>query len=167
MLEADMDPVFHAPYVRGLFLVTEREMGFWHQMRRLGASLRGLGERDRFQPVAERLDEIEVGGTELFRDVPEHFRRLVLRQIIPLPWSYWRYAMGAGTGARRFLYGELEPGEGGSAADPAHQIKMFAVKTAPIDERALPGTDAEGMKGTAEPGAAALPARGGKQCSER
>ena len=155
MLEADMDPIFHAPYVRGLFLIPEREMGFGHQLRRLGAALLSVGERDRFQPIAACLDELEADGTELFRDVPEHFRRLVLRQIIPLPWSYWRYPMGAGTAARRFLYGELEPGEGGRAADPAHQIKVAAMKGITGERRAADGIAAAG---TAAPEAA----RGGR-----
>lgn len=131
MLEVDMDPLFHAPYVRGLFLVPEQGMGFWPRLRRLGAALAAGAERDRFQQFAARLDELEIGGAELFGDVAEHFRSLALHRVIALPWSYWRYPLGAGARTRRLIYGEVEPGEEVkpvSAADPAYQIKQPRIK---------------------------------------
>jgi hypothetical protein len=37
-------------------------------------------------------------------DIPEHFRGYALRQLLTTPWRYWRYARGANTAVRPYLY---------------------------------------------------------------
>jgi hypothetical protein len=123
-LEVDMDPIFHSPYVRTVSLTPEEEAGPGRTLRRLLAALWGGAQRDRFGLVAERLEELEVDGTELFLDVPEHLRHFVQRHIVTMPWTYWRYPKGARSSARRFVYGTMEDGDGEVASDPACQIKV-------------------------------------------
>lgn len=133
VIEVDMDPIFHAPYVRAIALYPEAGSGPLAGLPRLCAALWGGVRRDRMRPVVARIEELETDGTELFADVPEHFRRLAAHLIVGMPWSYWRYARGAGASARRFLYGEPVPGGVGWAAEPAHQIKQAEATLATAD----------------------------------
>ncbi len=121
--EVDMDPLFHAPYVRAIELYPAGRSGLAASLPRILAALWGV-RRDRMRRVATPLEELETDGTELFADIPEHFRRLASLLIIGMPWSYWRYALGAGSSARRFLYGKPPVGVVGMAAEPAYQIKQ-------------------------------------------
>jgi hypothetical protein len=161
VLEVDMDPVFHAPYVRGVSVIQEHGMGLGQNLRRLAGTLWSVGVRDRFRHFAAHLDELEADGTELFGDVPEHFRRLALRQIVALPWSYWRYPLGAGAAASRYLYGELEPGESIRAADPSHQIKERVTGGSPTGETPTAGATGEGVADPVSPGTAQAVASSG------
>jgi hypothetical protein len=124
VLEVDMDPIFHAPYVRTVSLARSEDAGPGRTARRLFRALWGGAQRDRFALVAERLEELEADGTELFLDVPEHLRHLAERQIVTMPWTYWRYPKGARSVARRFVYGAIDESEGERASDPACQIKV-------------------------------------------
>jgi hypothetical protein len=157
VVEVDMDPIFHAPYVRAIALYPEGQSGSLASLPRLFAALWGGVRRDRLRPVAPRIEELEADGTELFADIPEHFRKLVAFLIVGMPWSFWRYARGAGTGARRFLYGAPGANSVGLAAEAAHQIKhgpaRAAVVHAAADLLALGSGDAaenDAADGTAD-----------------
>ncbi len=139
VVEVDMDPIFHAPYVRAIALYPEGASGPLASLPRLLAALWGGVRRDRLKPVAPRIEELEADGTELFADTPEHFRKLVAFLIVGMPWSFWRYARGAGTSARRFLYGEAGANAVGWAAEVAHQIKQVDAGGALAGRGALAG----------------------------
>jgi len=126
VIEVDMDPIFHAPYVRAIALYPEGASGPLASLPRLFAALWGGVRRDRMRPVALRVEELEADGTDLFADIPEHFRKLVTFLIVGMPWSFWRYARGAGASARRFFYSDPGPSAAGWAAEPAYQIKQRA-----------------------------------------
>ncbi len=145
VIEVDMDPIFHAPYVRELGLYDRGRPGLIRSIPRLLRALFGGVKRDRWRRVAPRLEELETDGTEIFADVPEHFRRLAAHLIVAMPWSYWRFALGAASRARRFLYSRPEVLGAGMAAEPAHQIKERAVATS------IPRLD-EASRATAELG---------------
>jgi hypothetical protein len=113
-------------------------MGPWWSLGAVGAAMWGGWRRDRVRRFAGRLEELETDGTELMRDVPEHFRHFMLRQIVGLPWDYWRYPMGAGATERRFLYGDADPGQTGLAAAPAFQIKVAGPEPEELRPAPLP-----------------------------
>lgn len=127
--ELDMDLVFHTPFIRGIFLSERKETG-----RIPGALTRVVraawvrSSRDKFKKFRPMLDELDLERQDFLEDVPEHFRNIALRQLITLPWSYWRYPLGAARSLKVNLYdpqGALiasqEP-----AADPHYQLKSGA-----------------------------------------
>jgi len=100
IVEYDLNFLFHTPDVRGVFAAARKNgrVG-WNPLR----LLRALGDhsgRDRFADFRGPLEDMEAEGEDLVSDVPEHFRALFLRELIGLPWVYWRYPKGAGTSAK-------------------------------------------------------------------
>ena len=59
-------------------------------------------------------------------DIPEHFRGYALRQLLKTPWRYWRYARGANTALRPYLYSRAEAGSPLPATEPELQVKAPA-----------------------------------------
>jgi hypothetical protein len=124
--ELDMDLLFHTPFVRGIFL-SKRRKGritgpLWRILR--AARVRRIA-RDRFRDYRLQLNELDLERQDFFEDVPEHFRNFALRQLISLPWTYWRYPLGAGTGLKFNIYdpqGALVASQQ-PAADPHYQLK--------------------------------------------
>ncbi len=127
LLEADADPVFHAPFMRAVSFVPEEERVPTHGVGHLVSALWKQAERDdpeRFRREVERARART--GVGLFRDAPEVASGLVSRHMLSQPWRWWRYPRGAATRREVRLYGDA-PGEGRPpAADPELQVKRTA-----------------------------------------
>lgn len=124
--ELDMDMLFHTPFVRGIFLTKRRKGRITGSLGRIlrAAWVRRIA-RDRFRDYRLRIDELDLERQDFFEDVPEHFRNFAIRQLISLPWTYWRYPLGAGTGLKINMYdpqGALVASQH-PAADPHYQLK--------------------------------------------
>ncbi len=127
IVEFDLNFLFHTPDVRGVFAAYLRNGKIpWNPLR----ILRALGDhsgRDRIADYREVLEGMEAEGEHLMDDVPEHLRSLFLRQLIGLPWIYWRYPKGAGTAAKVSAYNPtavltMRPE---MASDRRYQIKLL------------------------------------------
>jgi hypothetical protein len=124
--ELDMDLLFHTPFIRGIFLARRKETGrIDGAMGRVVRSAWVRTSRDKFKDFRPMLDELDLERQDFLEDVPEHFRNIALRQLITLPWSYWRYPLGAARSLKVNLYdpqgGLLAAQE--PAADPHYQLK--------------------------------------------
>ncbi len=127
IVEFDLNFLFHTPDVRGVFASQRRDGRVpWNPLR----ILRALGDhsgRDRFADYRDILEDMEAEGENLVADVPEHLQALFLRQMVGLPWIYWRYPKGAGTAAKVSAYNPaavLSMREE-MASDSRYQIKLF------------------------------------------
>ena len=132
LVEVDMDIVFHTPSIKGVYLTRGQRLSFG---RRLLSVLTVMWNR----PVKENpdkykrgLERLEIEGTGFLEDVPEHFRTLVTRQLLSLPWSYWRFPRGAGSARQLLVYssGNTEF-EADPTSDRAFQIKQVGQKKSP------------------------------------
>ncbi len=104
LIEVDMDIVFHTPSLKGVYLTRGKRLSFG---RRILSVLTVMWKR----PIKEnpdkykrRLEHLEVEGTGFLEDVPEHFRTMVTRQLLRLPWAYWRFPRGAGSARQLLIY---------------------------------------------------------------
>ncbi len=132
LVEVDMDIVFHTPSIKGIYLAHGKRLSLG---RRLLSVLTVMWNRpvkenpDRYKRGLERL---EIEGTGFLDDVPEHFRTLVTRQLLSLPWSYWRFPRGAGSARHLLVYSsggtEFEPEP---TSDMAYQIKQVRQEKSP------------------------------------
>jgi hypothetical protein len=131
-VEVDMDIVFHTPSIKGVYLTRGKRLSLG---RRLLSVLTVMWNR----PIKENpdkykrgLERLEIEGTGFLEDVPEHFRTLVTRQLLSLPWSYWRFPRGAGSARQFLVYSsgstdyDPEP-----TSDRAFQIKQTGQKKSP------------------------------------
>jgi hypothetical protein len=126
MVEVDMNVLFHSPEMRGIFLMPLE--GGWRRarLRQLLASLRAEVEVDRPRDYRAAVRRMRLAGLDVVADIPEHFRGYALRQLLAMPWRYWRYARGANSAARPHVYSRSEPPAPPLASDPALQIKAPA-----------------------------------------
>ncbi|MDX1577616.1 MAG: hypothetical protein R3266_03990, partial [Gemmatimonadota bacterium] len=60
-------------------------------------------------------------------DLPEAIEPLAVRQLLSLPWRYWRYPLGAQRRRHQRLYDAEWHGSAPPAADPRMQIKAPAI----------------------------------------
>jgi hypothetical protein len=127
IVEFDLNFLFHTPDVRGVFAAPSKNGKVRWSIWRIFRALGDHSGRDRFADYREILEEMEAEGEDFAADVPEHFQALFLRQLIGLPWIFWRYPKGAGTSAKVPAYNpaavlslkeEL-------ASDRRYQIKAF------------------------------------------
>lgn len=127
VIEYDLDFLFHTPDVRGVFAATQENGRIGGAAARILRALGKRPERDRFGDYRDLLEDMEADGNEFLEDVPEHFRQFLLRRLIRLPWTYWRYPKGAVTSTKVPTYNPtavLAMGEE-KASEPQYQIKSF------------------------------------------
>jgi len=122
MLEVDMNIVFHSPEIRGLFLLPLEHGWRRARVRQLIASLRSRTRRDNPHHYRDRLRAMMLAHA-VVEDIPEHFRGYAIRQLLSLPWRYWRYARGANTAVRPFLYSATRGPARPRATEPEFQFK--------------------------------------------
>ncbi len=124
--ELDMDLVFHTPFIRGIFLTRRKKSGGLEgAFRRLVRAAWVRLKRDKFKDYRPMLDELDIEKQDFLEDVPEHLRNFALRRLISLPWSYWRYPLGAARNLKLNIYDPqsslVAPQQ--PAADPHYQLK--------------------------------------------
>jgi hypothetical protein len=121
-LEVDMNIVFHSPEIRGLFLLPLEQGWRRARVRQLISSLRARTRRDDPNRYRDRLRAMMLAH-DVVEDIPEHFRGYAIRQLLSLPWRYWRYARGANTALRPFLYSAGRGPQRPRATEPELQFK--------------------------------------------
>lgn len=101
VVDLDMDLVFHSPAVRGIYVARGHRLSVG---RRVLAVLNTVFRKKPSENPDEylgRLELLEIAGDHFLEDIPEHFRTVVTRRLLSLPWSYWRFPRGAKS-ARNF-----------------------------------------------------------------
>jgi hypothetical protein len=123
LLEVDMDLLFHTPWIRGISLEPGPSPRPRTVIRRMLKSLGKRYPRDFPPRYWHRIHELELEGIELFRDVPEHFRKASEWSVLARPWSYWRYPLGVLTPVTRYLYNPADASTRDVPSACAFQIK--------------------------------------------
>jgi len=122
-IETDMDVLFHSPDVRSIHALPAK--GIWRaaRLRQLLSSLRMSEQRDRPRDYHGGVRRLRAVGHDVVADIPEHFRGYALQQLLKTPWRYWRYARGANTALRPYLYSRGESRNPLTATEPDLQVK--------------------------------------------
>lgn len=131
LVEVDANLVFHTPVIRAVSYLPDQGRV---PSRRIGHLLRSMWTTTREPGAArarERLEEIRLAGaSDLFEDLPELLVDRAARHLVSLPWTFWRYPLGANRNRRWRAYEERSSDAALPAADPAMQIKYFESATA-------------------------------------
>ncbi|MFQ5530906.1 MAG: hypothetical protein ACE5FP_11245, partial [Gemmatimonadota bacterium] len=125
LLEVDANILFHTPFYRAVSFVADRGTV---PARRVGHLLRSMWTRSR-EPDVEaalaRLDEVKLArGPDVLDDLPELIADRAARHILSLPWTHWRYPLGANRRREPRVYEPQGTADPHPAADPALQIKL-------------------------------------------
>ncbi|MCK4545807.1 MAG: hypothetical protein KAW17_00055 [Candidatus Eisenbacteria sp.] len=130
VVEYDMDFLWHTPDVRGVFAARRSNGKVPGGLMRIIKALGRRPRRDRFRDYREQIEDLEADGGELFEEAPEHFRQLMLRKLVRLPWTYWRYPKGAVTSLKVPVYDPAAVLSLGyaRASDERCQIKVSKTK---------------------------------------
>lgn len=124
LLEVDADLLFHAPSFRAATFVAGGEGAPTRSLRHLiGLFWRRPPRDDPSLPYRRLQSARLVVGGDLFEDAPEVAAPLIARNLLSMPWRYWRYPLGAATREEDRLYGRRPPDRPPPAADPELQIK--------------------------------------------
>jgi len=125
LMEVDANLLFHTPDLRAVsFLPDEGRV----PARRIGHILRSMWTRfhdPRAADALRRLEEIELErGPGLLDDLPELIAHRAARHILSLPWTHWRYPLGANRRREERIYEDPRRPGARPAADPTLQIKV-------------------------------------------
>lgn len=124
LVEVDMDIVFHTPSLKGVYLTRGKRLSIWRRILSVLTVMWDRPIKENPEEYKSRLERLEIEGTGFLEDVPEHFRTLVTRQLLRLPWAYWRFPRGAGSTRQHLVYSSgntrFEPE---LSADSKFQIK--------------------------------------------
>ena len=124
LVEADANLIFHTPYLRAVSFVPEGRDIPVHSLWHLANALFKRGQRDDPDRYLPRLDRLKVRrGSGILDDMPEAFVGLASRQMLAMPWRYWRYPLGAHRRREPRLYEVDDVAEPPLASDPGLQIK--------------------------------------------
>ena len=123
MVEVDMNILFHSPEIRGVYWMPADGGLSRARLKQLVASLRVEAERDQPQLYRTAVRRMLRHGNDFVGDIPEHFRAYALRQLLMLPWRWWRYARGANTAVRPYLYSRIQEPYTPPATELELQIK--------------------------------------------
>jgi len=124
LVEVDMNLVFHTPFVRTVSFVPEGDTipfrSLWHVL----SGLFRRGPRDDAIAYLPELDRIRLArGEAVLADVPEAIASLTARQILAIPWRFWRYPLGAQRRREPRIYDGAAVEDASLRADRALQIK--------------------------------------------
>lgn len=124
VLEVDANLLFHTPFYRAISFVADRGTV---PARRVAHLIRSIWARARepdIDTALARLDDVRLArGPDLLDDLPELIANRAARHILSLPWTHWRYPLGANRSREPRVYASHGASEPYSAADPALQIK--------------------------------------------
>lgn len=124
LVEVDAHTVFHTPYIRAVSFIPEEEEIHVQSIGHLASSLFTRARRDDPDDYVPALDRLRVSlGADVLGDLPEVIAPLAARQLLALPWRYWRFPLGAQRRRAARLYDEGPTREPPPASDPAMQIK--------------------------------------------
>lgn len=124
LVEVDADLLFHTPFLRAVSFVPEEGDVPVRGLGHLWAALWSRVSRDETERHLHALDRVRIRrGIGVLDDIPEALAHLAARHMLSLPWTHWRYPLGAQRRREPRLYSSEAPGEPPPAADPALQIK--------------------------------------------
>ena len=125
LVEVDADVLFHYPAIQGATFLPDTGTV---PVRGLGHLLRALRERrddPRAREARKRLEALRLTrGVNVLGDLPEVIAPMTADRLLSLPWSYWRYPLGAASRRQPRLYGELPDPAPPAASDRTLQIKV-------------------------------------------
>jgi hypothetical protein len=140
LVEVDANLVFHTPVLRTVsFLPDQGHV----PSRRIGHILRSMWtttSEPGAERALERLAEVRLAGAaDLFEDLPELIVERAARHLVSLPWTFWRYPLGANRNRGWRAYEDRPTDAALPAADPAMQIKYSEAVTDPAFRTEGPG----------------------------
>ena len=124
LLEVDANLVFHTPFYRAVSFVADRGTVPARRMATLIRSMWAQSREPDIEAALARLDEVKLTrGPDLLDDLPELIADRAARHILSLPWTHWRYPLGANRRREPRIYALQGQSDPCPAADPALQIK--------------------------------------------
>jgi hypothetical protein len=137
LIEADAHLVYHAQFVRGIFPMHLGAGWVWERLWELVKSAKMYRARDRRQDFSQVLRDLDVAGEVILGEISEHLRKFSLRDLLSIPWDYWRFPEGVTSAKIAYLYdSDGSPGRGGArASEPRLQIKEIARKSQARDSK--------------------------------
>ncbi|MFQ5599591.1 MAG: hypothetical protein ACE5G2_03450 [Candidatus Krumholzibacteriia bacterium] len=123
VIEVDTNFVGHAPELRGVFMLPLRHGWRRARIRQLARSLRIQVEHDHPRDYRDAVRRLRLAGLDFIDDIPEHLRWYALRQLLAIPWRYWRYPRGANAAARPYLYAQPNHAAPLQSCEPCMQFK--------------------------------------------
>jgi hypothetical protein len=131
LVEADAHLVYHSQFVRGIFPMHPRRGWICKRIWELLLSIRMYRARDRRKEFLPVVRDLEVGGEMILGEIPEHLRKFSLRELLSIPWDYWRFPAGVNTARTSYVYNQddQKPSESPRkawASEPRLQIKQIA-----------------------------------------
>ncbi len=125
VIDLDMDLVFHSPTVRGIYVTSGKTLSVGRRLIALLYVIFHKKSSEHPDKYMARVETLQIRGDHFLDDIPEHFRMVVTRQLLRLPWAYWRFPRGAKSARTFSVYGgrgtlEFEPE---LASDRRYQIK--------------------------------------------
>jgi len=125
VIDMDMDLVFHSPTVRGLYVTSGGGLSVGRVVLAVLNVIFHKKPSENPDKYRQKLEMLEIAGDRFLNDIPEHFRTLLTRRLLSLPWSYWRFPSGAKSARTFSVYGgpgtlEFQPE---LASDRRYQVK--------------------------------------------
>jgi hypothetical protein len=133
LVETDAHLVYHSQFVRGIFPLHPHPGWVRKRIWELIRSIKMHPTRDRRQDFMPIVRQLEVEGEVVLGEIPEHLRKFSLREVLSIPWDYWRFPQGAHSTRASYLYQSAERGNDSQqwtprASEPRLQIKEIARK---------------------------------------
>ncbi len=130
LIEADAHLVYHSQFVRGIFPIHLESGWVRERLWELIRSAKMYRARDRRQDFKQVLRDLDVAGEVILGEIPEHLRKFSLRDLLAIPWDYWRFPEGVTSTKGDYLYDpDSAPRTGlARASEPRLQIKEIARK---------------------------------------
>ncbi|KAL0227645.1 hypothetical protein RCL1_003788 [Eukaryota sp. TZLM3-RCL] len=125
IVEADANVIFHTPELITLTFSPTTEKLPAQRIYHLFSALFKQAVREDPSPFLLKLEKLQLEiGQELFDDVPEFLGEAVAKNMLSLPWTYWRYPFGVNSSRKAKLYGDASGFERRlKASDARLQIK--------------------------------------------
>jgi hypothetical protein len=127
LVEVDMDIFFHTPSIKSVYLTRGKRLSIGRRILSVLTVMWNRPVKENPDKYKHSLERLEIEGAGFLEDVPEHFRTLVTRQLLSLPWVYWRFPRGAQSARQSLVYSRVtSESEPEPTSDRAFQIKRPA-----------------------------------------
>ena len=100
------------------------------------------GARRSLEDVIRLGPALDVAGEVILDEISEHLRKFSMRDLLSIPWSYWRFPEGVTSAKIACLY-DSDGSQGqrrAHASEPGLQIKEIARKSRSGDSEIEKGT---------------------------
>jgi hypothetical protein len=132
LVEVDMDVVFHTPSIKGVYLTRGGRLSLGRRVLSVLTVMWNRPVKENPDGYKRSLERFEIEGAGFLEDVPEHFRTMVTRQLLSLPWTYWRFPRGVKSARQLLLYSSAGEQTGPEpTSDRTFQIKEPGLRKEP------------------------------------